>query len=201
MASGDLLSVVAGVGIVIILAFIAHPGWFSLPAAPEENIPAAVVTAPVPTIAVPQTPAPSPTVEVKRLTYVKNPALHYQVHLIPEDGTGHYGASDPPWRESNITVFATLDEVRGGATETFTVPYPLWRINCTVEKGSMPEAAGISVLLVDAKDNEIVDGAEVIGPGTVIKNIEVSGKPFYLVVKTKSSQPFRITLETKTGYL
>lgn len=196
MASGDLLSVGAGVGIVILLAFIAHPGWFSLPQAPEESIP---IMTPVPTLQVPQTPAPS--VPVQRLTYVKNPALQYPVHLIPEDSVGHFGASDPPWRESNISTFAYLAESRGGATETFTVPYPLWRINCTVEKGSRPEAAGISVLLVDAKDNEIVDGAEVRGPGTVVKNIEVSGKPFYLIVKTRSSQPFRIALETKTPYL
>jgi hypothetical protein len=197
MASGDLLSVAAGVGIVIILAFVAHPGWLSFPAAPVENIP---VTTPVPTLAVPETPAPS-SFQVQKLSYVKNPALQYQIHIIPEDSMGHFGASDPPWRESNISTFAYLEESRGGATGTFTVPYPLWRVNCTVEKGSRPESAGISVLLVDAQDNTIIDGAEVIGPGTVIKNIEVSGKPFYLVVKTKSSQPFRIALETKTRYL
>lgn len=199
MASGDLLSVAAGVGIVIVLACIAHPGWFSLPAAPEENAPLLPVVTPAPTVAVPQTPVPS--FQVRRLAYVKNPALHYQVHLIPEGSMGHFGASDPPWRESAISAFAYLEESRGGATETFTVPYPLWRINCTVMEGSRPESAGISVLLVDAKDNEIVDGAEVRGPGTVIKNIEVSGKPFYLVVKTENSDSFRITLETKTRYV
>ncbi|WP_298670184.1 hypothetical protein [uncultured Methanofollis sp.] len=197
MASGDLLSVAAGVGIVIILACITHPGWFSLPAAPEENTSA--VVPPVPTIEVPQTPAPS--VQVQRLTYVKNPAREYEVHLIPEDNVGRLEASDPPWQETNISVFASLEASRGGATETFTVPYPLWRINCTVENGSRPESAGISVLLVDAEDSTIVDGAEIRGPGTVIKNIEVSGKPYYLVVKTQNSDPFRITLETKTRYL
>lgn len=199
MASGDLLSVAAGVGIVILLACITHPGWFSLPAAPEENTPVLPVMTPTPTLQVPQTPAPS--VEVQRLAYVKNPALQYQIHLIPENSPGHLGASDPSWQESNISTFAYLEESRGGATDTFTVPYPLWRINCTLAGGSRPEAAGISVLLVDAKDNEIVDGAEVKGQGTVIKNIEVSGKPFYLIIKTQNSDPFRITLETKTRYL
>lgn len=200
MTSSDLLSVVAGVAIVIIIACVAHPGWFPQAAAPEESTPALTTTTPTPALQVPQTPAPTPAVLEQKLAYVRYPAKEYQISTIPEN-ISYKGGSDPPWSESNISAFAYLEESHGGVTETFTVPYQVWRINCTLENGRKPESAGLTVLLVDAKENRIIDGAEIRGPGTIIKNIEISNRPFYLIVKTQNSDPFRITLETKTKYL
>lgn len=200
MNSGDLLSVVAGVAIVIIIACIAHPGWFPHSAVPAENTPSLPTQAPTLPLQVSQTPTPTPSIQEQKLTYVKYPALEYQITTIPEN-ISYFGASDPPWSGSNISTFAYLEESRGGVTETFNVPYQVWRINCTLEMGRRPESADLSVLLVDAKDNTIVDGAEVRGAGTVIKNVELSNRPFYLIVKTQNPDPFRITLETKTRYL
>lgn len=198
MNSGDILSVVAGVAIVIIIACVAHPGWLPHSAAPAENTPS--LSTPTPTLPLQVSQTPTPSIQEQKLTYVKYPALEYQITTIPEN-ISYFGASDPPWRGSNISAFAYLEEPGGGVTETFTVPYQVWRINCTLEMGRRPESAGLSVLLVDAKDNTIVDGAEIRSAGTVIKNVEVSNRPFYLIVKTLNPAPFRITLETKAQYL
>ena len=203
MSSGDILSVAAGVGIVILIACVVHPGWLAFPAAPGSapDIGASGNT-PVPTPPLPVVTPPLPSVsrDIQKLTYVRNPSVTYQIYLLP-DTMSTFGASDPPWQSSNISTFASLEASSGGATETFTVPYPVWRINCTMYKGDRPGNAYLGVLLVDAEENTIVDGAEVLGPGTIIKNIEVSGKAFYLIVKTQTRDGFRVSLETRSQYL
>ena len=55
--------------------------------------------------------------------------------------------------------------------------------------------------LVDIKSGTIVKGAEMRYPGSIIKNVQVGGKDFYLIVGVEDISSYRITLETLTEYL
>jgi len=195
MNSGDILSFAAAIGIVLIIVCIVHPPW----AAPGDTVQTSeTVSTPLPTT-LPVTPAQTKQFIPVRLEYVQQPVTKYQTYIIPDNLTT-FGMSDPVWRGSNITSFAYLEGSYGGVTEPFFVSYPVWRLNCTVRKGSQPENARFKVLLINKETGSIVDGAELSGPGKVIKNQETSGKEFYLVVQSSYAE-FRIELETREEYL
>jgi hypothetical protein len=195
MNSGDILSFAAAIGIVLIMVCIVHPPW----AAPE-TLPTADTTAPTPMpVTTPATPAPIKTFVPVRIEYAQQPVMKYQTYIIPGNLTT-FGMSDPVWRGSDIASFAYLEESYGGVTDPFFVSYPVWRINCTVRNDEYPENARFKMMLIEKETGTIIDGAELKGPGKVIKNQEISGKDFYIVVQSSHAM-FRIELETREEYL
>ncbi|MDD3111258.1 MAG: hypothetical protein PHU26_03075 [Methanofollis liminatans] len=198
MNSGDILSFAAAIGIVLIMVCIVHPPWAAPGAAPAAG--EAVLT-PMTTLPVtaPATPAPIKTFVPVRIEYAHQPVIKYQTYIIPDNLTT-FGMSDPPWRGTNISSFAYLEGSYGGVTDPFSVSYPVWRLNCTVSKGEQPENARFKMMLIEKETGIIIDGAELKGPGKVIKNQEISGKEFYLVIQS-SYAAFRVDLETREEYL
>jgi hypothetical protein len=112
-----------------------------------------------------------------------------------------FGASDPLWRFNSSARFAYLEESHGGITTIFTVPYPVWRLNCTVSAWRSPEKAHIRLLLVDAEKGTIVNGIEWRNPGSVVKNVQSRFRPLYLIVSTEYVDRFVVSLETPADYL
>ncbi|MDK2973922.1 MAG: hypothetical protein PWP08_293 [Methanofollis sp.] len=195
MNSGDLLSFAAAIGFVLVLVCIVHPPW----AAPDDTIQTGETTPTPPPVTNLTTPVQTKQFIPVRIEYAERPVVKYQTYIIPDNLT-IFGMSDPAWKGSNITSFAYIEESYGGVTEPFSVSYPVWRLNCTVRKGSQPENARFKIMLIDKETGTIIDGAELTGPGKVIKNEEISGKEFYLVIQSAYAE-FRIELETREEYL
>lgn len=198
MSSGDLLSVAAGVVIVILVASVVQ--WWGDDGPPIDDIdggqhPALPPGPPDPT----QSPTPVPAPPTTTLGYVEKPVLKYKTYLMPKN-ISLFGASDPPWKTRECAVFASLEEERGGVTGTFTVPYPMWRMNCTVVSDNDPGSTLFRAVLVDATTNTIIEGMELMGPGHVVKNIEVSGGEYYLIVGCQHAH-FTMNMETKQEFL
>jgi hypothetical protein len=157
----------------------------------QEKIPVKIVWIPSPT------PVPTPTlpsVELYRIVYTDNPLSHPRFRL--PDNIGPYGGSGIPHQYTKNVVFAYLDESRGGITQNFTVPYPVWVINATVIADRQPEYAHFRMVLCDAKTGEIYRGGEVTFPGSIYKQIQVSGKSMYLIISTEYVDRIRINFET-----
>lgn len=200
MNSGDILSFAAAVGIVLVMVCIVNPPWSAPDAAGGET---AVTPAPTPAVTTPpatpqSTPVQTRTFVPVKIEYAERPVTKYQTYIIPD--LTRFGMSDPPWRGSKVASFAYIEEASGGVTDPFTVSYPVWRLTCTVRNDDYPENARFKMVLIEKETGEIIDGAEIKGPGTVVKNQEVSGKEFYLVVQS-SRALFRIDLETREEYL
>ncbi|QYZ80237.1 hypothetical protein E2N92_12755 [Methanofollis formosanus] len=197
MSSGDLLSVAAGVVIVILVASAVQ--WWGDDRPPIDGID----DGQHPPLTHPPDPTPSPTPvslpAPSKLGYVEKPVLKYKTYLLP-DNISLFGASDPSWKTKECVVFASLEEEHGGVTGTFTVPYPIWRMNCTVIPDNNPGSTLFRAILVDASTNTIIEGMELCGPGHVVKNIEVSNGEYYLIVECRHAH-FTMNMETKKEFL
>jgi len=192
---GDVISIIAALLIVSLVAVVFHSPVAE--AGPEVPAPGQQVTPTAPPVTPPPTPEPPRLPEPFRISYATafwdRPICHLPANLT------YYGASDPLWKNSaDIVPFAYIEEGRGGITEIFHVPYALWRLNCSVSATIRPEAAHFRMALVDLERGAIVKGAEMRYPGSVIKNIQIGGKDFYLIVSVEDVSSYRITLETLT---
>lgn len=172
----------------------------------KEKIPGTMITEiptpPESTVTIPPlTPKPMTTPpEPFRITYSTDfwdrPHVHLPENLVV------YGGSDPLWKnDADIVTFAYVEEKRGGITDVFHVPYPVWRLNCSVTPTIRPESASFKMALVDLENEIIVKGAEFRYPGSIIKNVQRGGKDFYLIVSADGVDSYRISLETQTQYL
>ncbi|KAF5047897.1 hypothetical protein DSECCO2_455710 [anaerobic digester metagenome] len=188
---GDVFSIVAALIIVVAVAVVFRPPGADAGTEVPEG-PAPEIT-PTPSITAP--PAPEPT----RISYTSGIWSYPLVHL--PDNLTRYGGSDPPWKETaDIIPFAYLEEARGGITETFHVPYAVWRLNCSVSAIVRPEAAHFRMALIERERGTIVEGVDLHYPGSIIKNVERGGKDFYLIVSVDDVESYRITLETLPAY-
>ncbi|MDV2482558.1 hypothetical protein F8E02_11210 [Methanoculleus sp. Wushi-C6] len=198
MDKGDVLSILAAVIIVSAVAIA-----FRLPVADAgQAVPEPVTPGGIPTPAVTATPAPASPVlpALTKISYTTRiwdyPRCHLPANLVS------YGGSDPSWQGAhNVIPFAYVEEAKGGITETFHVPYDVWRLNCSVTATVRPEAARFRMALVERESGTIVEGASLQYPGSVIKNVERGGKDFYLIVSVDQVDAYRITLETLPQYL
>jgi len=195
---GDVISILAALLIVSLVAVVFHSPVAE--AGPEAQTPGQPETPAVPPVTPPPEPKPPELPEPFRFSYATTfwdrPICH-----LPDNLT-YYGASDPLWKNStDIVPFAYIEEKRGGITEIFHVPYAVWRLNCSVSATIRPEAAHFRMALVDIKSGTVVEGAEMRYPGSIIKNVQVGGKDFYLIVGVEDISSYRITLETLTEYL
>ncbi|QSZ66281.1 hypothetical protein RJ40_01585 [Methanofollis aquaemaris] len=197
MSSGDLLSVAAGVVIVVLVASAVQ--WWGDDRLPidnsTENVQPLLLHQTDPT----QSPTPVPLPTISKIGYVEKPVLKYKTYLLP-DNISLFGASDPSWKTKDSVAFASLEEEHGGVTGTFTVPYPMWRMNCTVTPDDSPEYTLFRAILIDVKTNAIIEGIELRAPGHVIKNIMVSDGEYYLVVECRHAH-FTIDMETKKEFI
>lgn len=201
MDKGDILSILAALIIVSLVAVVLQ--FPAAEAGPEVPVTAPAKTTPEPPVTPPSvTPSVTPPEPPRpfRISYASEFWDYPCIHL--PDNLMSYGGSDPLWKNSTeIVPFAYIEEGKGGITETFHVPYAVWRLNCSVSATIRPEAAYFRMALVDLKSGAIVKGAELRYPGSIIKNVQRGGKEFYLIVGLDEVDSYRITLETLTEYL
>jgi len=170
------------------------------PATPES----APLPSPLPTVPSLTPPAPTPAATTQgitpyRITYTGQ-FSSYPVLFIPSD-MSPYGAPDASWGFNSSVRFAYLEESHGGVTSLFTVPYPVWRINCTVSAWRNSEAAILRLLVVDAETGSILEGIEVRTPGSAVKRVQSRFRPLYLIVSTEKVDRVFISLETARDFL
>ncbi|KUG20290.1 MAG: hypothetical protein KO206_09375 [Methanomicrobiaceae archaeon] len=197
MERGDIASIGAAIAIVVIVAALISmaPGRAEEPSGP--SVPAGISTPPSPTT--PVLERETEAIGPYRIRYEKN-YQKYPLYHLPGN-LSVYGASDPAWRTGNEIVFAYIEESAGGVTETFRVPYPVWRINCTTFAERLPEYAWFRMALVDAEKGAIVTAAELRYPGNVFKNVQIQGREYYLIISCSHIDRYTVTLETLPAYL
>jgi hypothetical protein len=205
MQRGDLAAVIIGLSLVIVLTVITSP-----PVSPPGQAPATIPTTPPPSLLVtpvppettesppPETPAP-PALAAKRIGYTEN-YFSLPVRFLPSN-MAIYGSSDAPWPYDSGQTFAYVEESHGGITETFTVPYSLWRMNATLYATRSPEKANFRMVLVDEESGRILEGVEIRFPGTVSKTVAAHGRPLYMVIDAQNADRFVITLEVPSVYV
>jgi hypothetical protein len=195
---GNLATILAAAA-VIAGFFLLVPALMSPPVPPGPAVPAPPAVLPTPS---PVTPTPSPIpqgITPYRITYTGWYSSYPVVYLPSE--MGFYGESDPPWRFNSSVRFAYLDEIHGGFTTVFTVPYPVWRINCTLSAWRNPENAHLRLLLVDVETGTTFEGIEQRTPGSVVKTVQSRFRPFYLIVSTDNVDRIFISLEAPAEFL
>ncbi len=212
METGDILTVAGGLLIVLVIALLANPHYLSglqgslpggTPVPTQTPIPTTTSAAPFPTpattMATTATPAPPPTPALPtRIYYTDNP-FSYPVVRLP-DKLDMFGESDIRRSDRDIVTFAYLADTRGGLTRVFSVPYPVWTMDIRVIDNTTPNIASFRMALCYAANGTIIDGVELIHPGTAYKKIQTSNIPLYLIISTANIEGYRIDLQTSRQY-
>ena len=207
MEKGDILFFAAGIITVIVIAILVNPQLISgfLPQVPvATNLPEQTrIPLPVQTIITPafkeMTPFPRPTeAALYRIYYTEKP-LSYPRLKLPEN-MENFGASDILQRNMDLVPFAFIEEKRGGLTQEFTVPYPLWVLNISVIANTSPQYGNFRMLLCNASDGTIIEGVEILNHGSAYRIIQISNTELYMIISATSVDFYRITLETPRTY-
>jgi hypothetical protein len=207
--TGDILTLVGGMVIVIIIAFIANPHYLSglttpvpAPSSPPAETPEPVTTIPVVTSELPpitETPAPVPTVAPPyRIIYTSNP-FSYPRFKMP-DNMDTFGASDVAIRNREMVPFAYISDSRGGLTQKFNIPYPVWVINTTVFANRTPQYGNFKMALCYVSNGTLINGEEILNRGSLYRVIETSGADMYMIITTDYIDSYTISLETPRDY-
>ena len=211
METGDILTLVGGMVIVIIIAIVANPHYLSgltspvtapVPSSPPAESQEPVTTIPVVTSAVPtpvETPAPVPTVAPPyRIVYTSTP-FSYPRFKMP-DNMDTFGASDVAIRDREIVPFAYISDSRGGLTRKFNVPYPVWVINTTVFANRTPQYGNFKMALCYVSNGTVITGEEILNRGNLYRVVESSGTDMYMIITTDYIDSYTISLETPRNY-
>jgi hypothetical protein len=208
MERGDLAAVAIALLLVVLLTVL-----FTLQQAPPPVQPATTPT-PSPTTRLPatrttsppvitQTPAvelPTPPgITTKQIFYTDEYYL-LPVRFLPSD-MNLYGFSDVEWQYNSSVVFAYVEENHGGITESFTVPYPVWRVTATLSATRTPEKARFRMIVVDEETGQVLEGIEIRFPGSVTKTVVARERPVYMIIGADNVERFMITLEAPSGFL
>lgn len=206
--SGDSIALAAGVIIVLFVAVMAHPEYLAVlqipfsvevPAAgtiPQIRIP---ISTPVSQVQIPVIPTlPGSRGSLYRITYTDSP-YSYPLYLLP-DNMETFGASELPAKTLEWVPFAFVEDTRGGLTEVFSVPYPVWVINSTVVAKTRPQYSIFRMVLCSAESGEIVEGEEILNRGTSYRIVQTSNTGMYMVISTENIDSFYIRLETPRNY-
>ncbi len=200
MDTGDIISILAALLIVAVIAVVFNPAAGGETAG-QETLPGPEETPyrPLgPTIAGPS-PSPTPAaLEPYRIRYDPD-YRKYPLYYLPAN-MSTFGGSDILWKSNGAIPFAYVEEYGGGVTGTFSVPYSVWRMNCTVYAERRPQAALLDFVLVSADNGTIVEGGEIRYPGSIVKNVQSSGE-YYLIVGCENVDRYRIDLETLPAYV
>jgi len=126
------------------------------------------------------------------------PVLDFPAHL------NIFGASDAQspviWPPGEERQFAEFSGTRSGFSEIVQIPYSIWRVRTDIEARNQPESARIDWIIVDAGSGDIITGNSVAYGNGVTKNIQGSGR-YYFLVSNQNADSYRFVLETtRTGF-
>lgn len=202
--SGDIIALIAGIVIVAFVAVMANPEYlaglqFSSPLVP---VPEAILD-PAPTLIPGQvpvtiTPIPKPDTPPYRIVYTDTP-FSYPSYRIPGN-METFGASEIPSRTLEWVPFAFIEETRGGLSEVFSVPYPVWVINSTAVATTRPQYGIFRLALCYAEGGGVLEGEEILNRGTSYRIVQTSNIPLYMIISTENIDSFYIRLETPRHY-
>jgi hypothetical protein len=209
--SGDILTLVSGLAIVVIIALVINPHYLSgtptVPVTPSPSTthllpPTAVQTIiPVETTRsgiIPTTKPPRPDDPPYRIFYSSQP-FTYPRFKLPEN-METFGASDIPLRTEGMVPFAYVEDTRGGLTQKFSVPYPLWILNTTVIANTTPQYGNFKMVLCYATNGTIIEGEEILNRGTSYRIVQTSNTELYMIITTAYIDRYHISLETPRSY-
>lgn len=203
------MTVAIGIVIVVVIAILANPQSLPMLTAPVPATPPATVPArtqlPVTTVITPSfvptevTPAPKPAdAPPYQIFYSDNP-LSFPRFKLP-DNMETFGASEIPFRNQEMVPFAFVEDKRGGLTQKFRVPYPLWILNTTVTANLTPQYGNFRMVLAYASNGTIIEGQEILNRGTTYRVVQTSNTDLYMIITTAYIDRYRITLETPRSY-
>ena len=207
MEKGDILFFAAGIITVIVIAILVNPQSISgiLPQVPVATpLPEhTLIPLPVQTIITPTskeiTPVPRSTEAAPyRIYYSEKPLSNPRLKL-PEN-MEIYGASDILKRNMELVPFAFIEEKRGGLTQKFTVPYPLWVLNISVVANTSPQYGNFRMVICNASDGTIIEGVEILNQGNAYRIIQISNTELYIIISANAVDFYRITFETPRTY-
>jgi hypothetical protein len=205
--SGDILTLLAGIAIVIIVAVVANP-----PDLTGKPVSPGTVASPTQTTMGSGAPSPTPSLILTpafpdtnksypppyRIFYTDKP-FSYPVYKMPAN-METFGASEILWRNKEWVPFAFIEDTRGGLTNVFSVPYPIWVLNTTVISGQNPQYSNLRLVLCYADTGGIIEGEEILSPQTSYRIVQTSNTKMYLIIATGSIDRFQIYLETPRMY-
>ena len=214
MKKGDIFTVIGGLVLVVIIAIIANPQYLSgltSPTTPvSKTVPATTVPAPqeslIPIILV-TSPTPTPVVTIRpvlpdapayQIFYTTKP-FSYPRYKMPEH-METFGASEIPVRNQQLVPFAYVEDTRGGLTEKFSVPYPLWVVNITVNATRNPQYGNFRMVICYASNGTVIDGAEILNQGSMYRVLQTSNTDLYMIITTQYIDRYRIELEAPRNY-
>jgi hypothetical protein len=210
--TGDIITVAGGLFIVLIIALIANPHYLSglqvsLPGGTPVPTPTPILkttsATPLPTrvttVITTAIPTPLPTPSLPYRIYYTDKPFSYPVVRLP-DQLDMLGESDIRRSGQDIVTFAYLADTRGGLTKVFSVPYPVWTMDIRVIDNTTPNMASFRMALCYAANGTIIDGVELIHPGTAYKKVQTSNTPLYLIISTTNIEGYRIDLQTSRRY-
>jgi hypothetical protein len=202
--TGDVLTLIAGIAIVIVVAVIANPPYLSglqdvpgilkntteaiapaLPHYPEQI----AVTIPVPQ---------KPVVPTYTISLTDKP-FTFPVYRLPEN-METFGASEIPSRNEDWVTFAFIENTGGGLTQVFSVPYPVWMINTTIFADNQPQYAKFRMALCYADTGGIIKGEEILHTGTSYRIVRTSNTSMYLIISAENIDSYSIRFETPKKY-
>jgi len=208
---GDILTMVGGLALVLVIAVVINPQYLAdLTPAPDIPEPAltpvpSTVTPPVtviiPTTVRPAEPTPPPVRDDDppyRIFYTGEP-FTYPKFRMPEN-MNIFGASDIMPRSEKLVPFAYVDETRGGLTQFFSVPYPLWVINTTVIANRTPQYGNFRMVLCYASNGTVIEGEEILNRGRSYRVVQTSNTAMYMIVTTAYIDKYLMVFETPRSY-
>ena len=210
MESGDVLTLIAGIAIVIFLAIITNPQYLSELQTSSETLlkPAETIgQTTLPVTILPDYPEqvpvitpvqPKPDVLPYRIFYTDKP-FTYPVYRLPENLVTS-GASETPRQSQELVPFAIIENTRGGLTQVFSVPYPIWVINTTVVAENQPQYADFRMALCYADTGGIIAGEEIVKPGTSYRIIRTANASMYMIISVENIDSYHMSLETPGVY-
>jgi hypothetical protein len=208
--SGDVLALFAGIAIVIFVAIMANPNSLSgLQNSPERLLKPGetVVQTSVPVTIEAEYPEQIPVITPVipksvlppyRISYTDKP-FSYPVYKLPEN-METTGASETPRQTQELVPFAVIENTRGGLTQVFSVPYPIWLINTTVVAENQPQYANFRMALCYADTGGIIKGEEIVGPGTSYRIVRTANTSMYMIISVRNIDLYHIRLETPREY-
>ena len=211
MKKGDIFTVVGGLVLVIIIALIANPQYLAGITSPVSPTSKTIAATPVPLPQEPlipivlATPAPVATplpvladAAPYQIFYTSKP-FSYPRFKMPEN-METFGASEIPLRNQKLVPFAFVEDTRGGLTQKFSVPYPLWVLNITVNATRNPQYGNFRMVICYASNGTIIDGAEILNQGSMYRVLQTSNTDLYMIITTQYIDSYRIELETPRNY-
>jgi hypothetical protein len=213
--SGDILTLVGGLVLVIIIAIIINPHYLSgVSAVPIPQEPAVTLSGHLTATPTANTtlipletvnPAPKPTSSRIRpddppyRIYYSSTPFKYPNFRLPEN-METYGASDIPQRNQELVPFAYVEDTRGGLTQSFSVPYPVWIINTTVIANRTPQYGNFRMALCYSSNGSIIEGEEILNRGGSYRIVQTSNTDLYMIITTAYIDRYHISLETPRSY-